>query len=125
MNRSVQPLNKLAVWLDDVRPMPLGFDVHVKTARDAIELLRAKKVSKISLDHDLGEVAFEGHRRVEPGNGYQVACEIESLANDGYPRIQVLVHSANPVGVRKMQEAICWAQKCWDDRENEDKLQGN
>ena len=124
MNRSAQPQGKLAVWLDDVRPMPVGFDVHVKTASQAIELLRAKKVRKISLDHDLGEIAYDGHRRVDPGNGYQVACAIEEMANDGYPRLEVLFHSANPVGRRKMEEAICWAQKCWDDRETDERLVG-
>jgi hypothetical protein len=121
MNRSVQQ-DKLAVWLDDVRPMPAGFDVHVRTAQQAIELLRARKVSKISLDHDLGDVIYDGHKRVDPGDGYQVACAIEEMAYDGYPRIQVLVHSANPVGRRKMEEALCYAQKCWDDSESDEKL---
>jgi hypothetical protein len=43
------------IWLDDERPMPAGFDVHVKTAKDAIALLAQGNVTLISLDHDLGE----------------------------------------------------------------------
>jgi hypothetical protein len=45
---------KIALWLDDVRPMPEAFDVHVKTAEEAIALLRRGIVVKISFDHDLG-----------------------------------------------------------------------
>ena len=37
------------VWLDDERPMPAGYDVHVKTAEEAIDLLKTGNVHKISL----------------------------------------------------------------------------
>ena len=50
----------LTVWLDDVRPMPKDFDVHVKNAHDAIEILKKNRVRLISLDHDLGEDTQSG-----------------------------------------------------------------
>lgn len=43
----------MKIFLDDCRPMPAGFDVYVKTAGEAIELLKTGKVTVISLDHDL------------------------------------------------------------------------
>lgn len=52
----------MRVWLDDERPMPLGFDVHVKTADEAIKLLANGQVKVISLDHDLGENEDTGYK---------------------------------------------------------------
>lgn len=118
MNRSAQP-SKMKIWLDDCRPMPKDYDVHCFTAQAAIELLRKGVVGKISLDHDLGELSYSGGRPVDPGNGYQVACVIEEMANEGCPRIEVLIHSQNPVGRKKMEEAVAWAQRAWDDQEDE------
>lgn len=37
-------INKLRVWLDDVRPMPSSFDLHCRTAEEVIELIKIKFV---------------------------------------------------------------------------------
>ncbi len=44
----------MKVWPDDERPMPDGYDVHVRTASEAIDLLKTGQVTRMSLDHDLG-----------------------------------------------------------------------
>ena len=97
----------LKVWLDDERPMPDGFDVHVKTAEEAIQLISEGKVSEISLDHDLGTEL----------TGYEVAKEIEKLAFENkIPQIQWRVHSQNCVGVKNIELALKNADKYWGER---------
>lgn len=96
----------MKLWLDDERPMPVDYDVHVKTAKDCIEILLCCEVSHLSLDHDLGD--YE-----KCGNGYDVAKWIEEQC---YSDMGVLVpmhvnlHSANPVGVKNMRAAIVSAK---------------
>lgn len=94
------------VWLDDERPMPEGFDKHVRTAGDAMDLLKSGGVSFISLDHDLGNDSN--------GTGYDVAKFIEEGAFLGtVPPMDVRVHSANPVGAAKIRMCIENAKKYW------------
>jgi hypothetical protein len=96
------------VWLDDKRPMPKAYDVHVLKAPHAIKLLRCGLVKMISLDHDLGD-------EMTCGTGYQVACEIERLASlRRLRRITVYVHSMNPVGAQRMRQCIGLANALWD-----------
>jgi hypothetical protein len=95
----------MKIWLDDERPMPTGFDCHIKTAAEAIELLAAGGVTAISLDHDLGDDA---------ATGYEVACYIEQGAYYGtHSPIEVTIHSANPVGRERMEKAINNARLFW------------
>lgn len=103
----------MRIWLDDERPMPPGFDCHVTTAQGAIDLLSRDIVTSISLDHDLGDEVN--------GTGYDVACFIEQCAYNGtLPLIEVSIHSANPVGRAKMENAILRAKEYWTDgKENE------
>ncbi|MEI6306632.1 MAG: cyclic-phosphate processing receiver domain-containing protein [Deltaproteobacteria bacterium] len=96
----------MKIWLDDERPMAEGYDRHVRSATEAISLLESKKITAISLDHDLGETG---------GTGYEVDCFIESGAFWGtLPPIEVNIHSANPVGRDRMEQAISRAMEYWD-----------
>lgn len=112
-NRQLSIFGRLAlqkegrhVWLDDERPMPSGYDIHIKTAAEAIELIRSGAVSSISLDHDLGNA--------ENGTGYEVAKFIEEGAFNGTVKpIEVRVHSANPVGASNMRKSIESAVRFW------------
>lgn len=93
------------MWLDDERPMPSGYTHHVKTANEAIELLKTGKVVTCSLDHDLGD----GN-----GTGYDVAKWIEQQAHAGMlPKIRCKVHSQNPAGARNIKLALQSAYKAW------------
>lgn len=100
------------VWLDDVRPMPPGFDVQVRTAAEAIALLQRGDVRLVSLDHDLGDAAN--------GTGYEVARWIEEHAfrwvqgdEDGLPPLEWRIHSQNPVGLHNMLQALRKATRFW------------
>jgi hypothetical protein len=118
-NRQLSPFAKLAnqressegraslsLWLDDERPMPEGFDIHARTADKAVEFLKSGVVTRVSLDHDLGD----GN-----GTGYDVAKYIEEAAFKGeLPRMEVGVHSANPVGRVNIRRCIDNANRFWE-----------
>lgn len=99
----------MRVWLDDLRPMPEGYDVHAWTAAEALELLKSGRVTAISLDHDLGDDA--------QGTGYDVAKWIEEAAyRRTVTEIELSVHSQNSVGVSNMNRAIANARRFWLDQ---------
>lgn len=96
----------MKVFLDDVRIMPDGYDIHVKTAKEAINLLRKGDVTLISLDHDLGPE--------EAGTGYDVASFLEEAAyRKAVPPLHWQIHSANPVGIQNMRKALQNADRYW------------
>ena len=96
----------MRLWVDDERPMPADFDIHVKTAREAIAQIDTGNITAISLDHDLGE---------GEDTGYTVACYIEHGAYYGsIGPMKLMVHSANPVGARNIQLAFQEAQMYWN-----------
>lgn len=86
--------------------MPEEFDKHVRTADEAIDVIRSGGVTLISLDHDLGDDS--------KGTGYDVAKFIEERAFLGaMSAFEVRVHSANPVGAGKMRMCIDNAKRYW------------
>lgn len=97
----------MRLWLDDVRPVPEGYDLWVKTAPEAIALIKEGKITFISFDHDLGPESA--------GTGYDVACFIEKEACLGrlLKPISFQVHSANTVGTPKIMAAMVAAQSFW------------
>lgn len=98
----------MKVYLDDVRPKPADFDVKVTTAYEAIELLKTGQVDLISLDYDLGSDGDEGEL---------VSNWIEEQAYNGtLKRVKVLFHTDNPVGRKRMSQAIENAKRFWDER---------
>jgi hypothetical protein len=101
------------IYLDDIRTPPSDWDCDWKivlTAKQCIRLLQSEsgKVDILSLDHDLGE----GHDQLlieHPGTGYDVAVFLEEQAVAGNLSIlpeHILCHSANPVGRRRILQAI-------------------
>lgn len=101
----------MRIWLDDERPMPEGFTHHVKTAHEAIELLKTGQVEEISLDHDLGD----GN-----GTGYDVAKFIEEQAVTGQTtKFRVRVHSQNVVGRENIKAALRNALRAWMEQNHE------
>jgi len=101
----------MKVWLDDVRPMPYDYDVHVKTAKHAIELLKAGLVTEISLDNDLGSVY---HDDSSTGEGRHVADFIEEAAYlCELPRLVWHTHTSNTVARSVMEAALSNANTFW------------
>lgn len=101
----------MKLWLDDVRePWKygcLGWE-WVKTADEAIALLKTGQVTHASLDHDLALEHYPwSGLRIEhtSGTGYDVVTWLE--ANPQFwPIGGVRVHSMNPVGKARMLAVI-------------------
>jgi len=114
-------VNRIFLWLDDVRPAPRGF-THVKTIDEAKAILETGRVALASLDHDLG-ACDECSKGVTPdewleksnyasmpncphfGTGYDLVRWMEETGH--WPTVYwPTVHSANAVGRRLMEQAI-------------------
>ena len=94
----------IRLWVDDIRPMPQEFNVHVKTYQEAIDYLETGQVTMISLDHDLGTIE----------SGYDIAAWIEEQAFQGIlTKITWYIHSANPVGRKRIEQALMNADRFW------------
>ena len=110
----------MKLWLDDMRPAPDGWQ-HAKTVGEAQEMLLTGDVTEASLDHDLGACdACMGGRTVNGwlhstnftqmpncdhfGTGYTLVCWMEETGN--WPKTKPVVHSRNPAGRARMQQAI-------------------
>lgn len=96
----------MKLYLDDVRPTPEDFELRAYTATEAIDLLLQGGVTFISFDHDLGED--------DNGTGYDVAEWIEERAYFAeMPRLDWTIHSANPVGRKRIEDAMQHADRFW------------
>lgn len=89
----------IKIWVDDVRKVPTGYDIALKSTTDVIHYLKGYKPSTnifLDLDHDAGDYAKLG------GDYYKILdwCEAH-----GYNPV-VRIHSMNVVGREKML-AIC------------------
>jgi len=88
----------MKIWLDDLRLAPNGW-IHVYWPEEAIELMRANRVTQISLDHDLGDD--------NRGTGYDVILWIErSVTIDEIKPPIIFVHSADVSARKKMEAAM-------------------
>lgn len=95
----------MKIWLDDERPAPKDY-ICIKTAQEAIILLKTNQVTHISLDHDLGT----------DDTGYTVALFIEQAAyNKTLQPLRVAVHTQNTVGRKNICMAIQNAYKYWSE----------
>lgn len=98
----------MRLWLDDLRPPWkqgwVGCE-WVKTAEEAIALLKTGRVEEASLDHDLIVAATMGNPELGELTGYDVA---KFLARNPelYPVGGVTVHSLNQEGRRRMFVAL-------------------
>lgn len=80
----------MKIWVDDLRPAPIEFNLQVLASQTAIGWLDWAKrkgmvVEILSLDHDLG-----GEDTTRP-------IVLWMIENEFWP-VEVRVHSANPVG---------------------------
>jgi hypothetical protein len=93
------------LWLDDMRPAPLGW-VHAINVEEARYYYIRHKVRNLALDHDLGEKE----------TGYDFVVFIVSCADwpkpagygtkRGWPEERPFMLTANPVGRDNMQQLI-------------------
>lgn len=99
--------------------MPEDFDILAKNANDALDILKKGNITHVSFDYDLGDVketkgpvlAWEEHEMT----GYDVASWIEGEAFQGNMNpVTYTVHSANPIGAKKIEAAMANAIRYWD-----------
>ncbi|MCD6436385.1 MAG: hypothetical protein J7L15_08395 [Clostridiales bacterium] len=90
-------MDRIKLYLDDERTAPNGW-VNIKSAEMAIQLLKKGVVEELSLDHDLGRKK----------TGYDVLLWIEKeMLTQGFSMPNAIyIHTANPVGRMKMEQAI-------------------
>lgn len=110
----------MKIWLDDERDPKnqiikdlfnsCGDETWVKTALEAINLIKNNAITHISFDHDLGDPGF--------GTGLDVAKFIEEQAF--YGKIEPFtwrVHSQNPVGAKNIIRCMEQAEKFWNTKD--------
>jgi hypothetical protein len=96
----------MRIWLDDIRPMPDGFDYWATSAIEIIPRLKNGECDYISFDHDLGD---------GKPTGYDLAKAIERYAYVGkMKKIGWDIHSANPVGKANIEMAMKSAERFWN-----------
>lgn len=95
----------MRLWIDDVRkPEDHGWaDAHwARTAHEANNMLRTGLVTEVSFDHDLGTGP----------TAYTCATLVEQLVAEGkIPCPKWFVHSANPVGKKRIEAAMHSAER--------------
>lgn len=88
----------MKIWVDDIRTPPDDSWVWFENSCDAIGMLKVVRlwrydIELMSLDHDLG------------GDDTSRAIVLWMCENDFWPE-EVIVHSANPVGVEWLEGMI-------------------
>lgn len=95
------------LWLDDIRRPPSeGIWWWAKTADEAIWFLENFRVEWVSLDHDLAYAHYHANPTSDfaEKTGYSVAYWMAE--HDIWPSKGVTVHSANPVGAKRMMGLV-------------------
>ena len=101
--------NPIRLWLDDMRPMPPGFNRHAKSVEEALPYLNSDLV-EIGFDHDLGPKELFG-------DGYEIAKLVEQMAFEGtLPRIKWSIQSDNGPGRENIRRAMESAERFWRER---------
>lgn len=108
----------MKIYLDDLRATPDGW-TRAYTIEQVQELMRANVVTHMSLDHDLGASYACQKCKDAICDGYDCNCECHQqdtptgydlvkwmVATNSWPVYKPLVHSANPVGAKRMREDI-------------------
>lgn len=109
----------MKLWLDDIRPAPIGWTLATHAA-SALQHLLTGQVIEASLDHDLGwcdtcsELAkLEGGIILNPvivnqcphvPQGSELAKWM--VEQDAWPKERITIHSWNPDGARRMANIL-------------------
>lgn len=91
-------MEKLKVFLDDVRQCPEGYS-FVDNIDDCIELLERFPIAHLSLDHDLAHKSKNG------------LALVEYMVRNGLYADRITIHSANAAGGKAMYNSLIQAQE--------------
>lgn len=85
----------IKIWVDDVRPMPNGYDYWAKTVSDACFYIGLcyPNIELLDLDHDAGDFQKFGGDFIE----------ILNFMEEAGINIPIRIHSMNPVGRANME----------------------
>jgi hypothetical protein len=99
----------IKLYVDDLRKEPQGW-VRAKTVSEAIRILATQDVSEVSLDHDISHrINMDSIARPFPcGETFEpVAWFLHAVAKDVCrDKPKVTLHTANPIGAKKMAEIL-------------------
>jgi len=92
--------HNMKIWLDDERKAPSGW-IHFKTVPELISFyeINHDNIIEMSLDHDLGE-------NTPPGYKFLLWLEKKMYFKEYTSIPDIKVHSANPVGKKRMIQTI-------------------
>lgn len=97
----------MKLWLDDIRLPPDDTWWHVRTAEDAMALIRTGAVEVASLDHDLGgrlaNVGKDMYNYLQ-ATGFQLVLQMQ--LENVYPKSSITIHSSNLQGAFNMQRVL-------------------
>jgi len=82
-------VRSVGLFVDDLRLLPPGYDLLVQTVPEAIKAIENNTLSKLSLDHDLGDPVG--------GDGYKVLDWIEErvFTGRGPAPFLIRIHTGN------------------------------
>ena len=99
----------MKLWLDDLRPVPYGYE-SARSVNEAKQLIleaehNGIEIEALDLDHDLGDYADQGGDVIRL---LDWLAERETF----YP---VEIHTANPVGRANMERILAryWGEQFW------------
>ena len=96
-------MNKINLYLDDLRDCPSGF-IIARTVDEALELFKKYCINIMSLDHDLGCDADGNLLK----NGYDF---VKTFCQEGLFAEKIYIHTDNPVGRENMYQTLLSAQR--------------
>ena len=107
----------MRIWLDDIRKMPDSFDIWFKSGQDLVDYIKSgDPVTFISFDHDLSFKHYFGLNPFHKLTGYVICpCQIFSTM---IKRFEWAIHSANPIGAKRIEWAMTKANRYWWDNEH-------
>lgn len=92
----------MKIWVDDVRSMPKGYNIHCQSVNDTIgvieyiEMKQKVNIELLDLDHDAGDFRYDG------GDYIKILDWLEER-NISVP---IRIHSGNIVGRQNMERII-------------------
>lgn len=113
----------MKLYIDDLRACPPGWQL-ARTVTEAIRILATQDVEEVSIDHDISHsiaLSYAGHEKdrskiarpfpcgetFEPVAWF-LARTVERKYNGrtGTMHMKITLHTANPIGAKKMQEIL-------------------
>lgn len=101
----------MRLYVDDLRKEPKGW-TRAKTVTEAIRILATQEVTEVSIDHDISHrINMDSIARPFPcGETFEpVVWFLREMAHNGRKIATVTLHTANPIGAKKMAEILAEA----------------